>query len=327
MTSTSETDRSPSADAELEQARQRWEAADSTRSTLMVTAVVLAGAAFVFSIVAIGLAWSHTPSKTAAPSSSQASAPAAPPSSQPAALAAFSAADIPVKLSEYKVALPSTTLTAGVKTLHITNDGAMQHELLVFHPSAPIDPNNLPTDNTGAISEDAPGVNKISDGDNINPGGAQTRTVDLTQPGTYVFVCNLPGHYKLGMRTIVTVAAPAEVPVALSEYKVALPSTTLTAGVKTLQITNDGAMEHELLVFHPSASIDPNNLPLDNTGAINEDAPGINKISDGDNIDPGGAQTRTVNLSQPGTYVFVCNLPGHYKLGMRTIVTVTAPPS
>jgi uncharacterized cupredoxin-like copper-binding protein len=125
------------------------------------------------------------------------------------------------------------------------------------------------------------------------------------------------------MHTIVTVVAPAQVPVTLSDYKVALPSTTLTAGVKTLQITNAGAMQHELLVFHPSASIDPNNLPTDSNGGINEDAPGINKISDGDNIDPAGTQTRTVDLTQPGTYVFVCNLPGHYKLGMHTIVTVS----
>jgi uncharacterized cupredoxin-like copper-binding protein len=212
VTSTSENDSRPSAgnaadaDSELALARQRWEAADTTRSTLMVIAVVMAGAAFVFSIVAIGLAWTHTPSKSAAPSGSQPPAPATPPSSQPAALAAFSAADVAVKLSEYKVALPSTTLTAGAKTLHITNDGAMQHELLVFHPSASIDPNNLPTDSNGAINEDAPGINKISDGDNIDPTGTQTRTVDLTQPGTYVFVCNLPGHYKLGMHTIVTVS-------------------------------------------------------------------------------------------------------------------------
>jgi uncharacterized cupredoxin-like copper-binding protein len=175
----------------------------------MVIAVVLAGAAFIFSIVAIGLAWTHNPSKVAAPSGSQPTAPTAPPSSQPAALAAFSAADVPVKLSEYKVALPATTLTAGVKTLQIANGGTMQHELLVFHPSASIDPNNLPTDANGEINEDAPGINKISDGDNIHPTGTQTRTVDLTQPGTYVFVCNLPGHYKLGMHTIVTVAAPS----------------------------------------------------------------------------------------------------------------------
>lgn len=53
--------------------------------------------------------------------------------------------------------------------------------------------------------EEAPGVNKISDGDNIAPGATQTRSIDLSQPGTYLFVCNLPGHFKAGMSQVITV--------------------------------------------------------------------------------------------------------------------------
>jgi uncharacterized cupredoxin-like copper-binding protein len=66
----------------------------------------------------------------------------------------------------------------------------------------------------------------------------------------------------------------------------------------------------------------PAQLPLAADGNIAENAPGLNKISDGDNIDPSKGQTRTIDLSQPGTYVFVCNLPGHYRAGMFTQVTV-----
>ncbi len=50
---------------------------------------------------------------------------------------------------------------------------------------------------------------------------------------------------------------------------------------------------------------------------------GITLVSDGDNIDPGGTQTRTVDLTQPGSYLFVCNIPGHFKAGMFSAVTVT----
>ena len=114
----------------------------------------------------------------------------------------------------------------------------------------------------------------------------------------------------------------ANVPVTTNDYNVTLPSTTLTTGTKTLQITNKGAVAHELLVFHPDATINPAQLPLDAAGDIEEEAAGVNKISDGDNIDPGASQTRQLDLSQPGTYVFVCNLPGHYKLGMWKVVTV-----
>ena len=50
---------------------------------------------------------------------------------------------------------------------------------------------------------------------------------------------------------------------------------------------------------------------------------GVTLLSDGDNIDPNGTQTRTVDLSQAGTYLFVCNIPGHFKAGMYTVVTVS----
>ena len=41
----------------------------------------------------------------------------------------------------------------------------------------------------------------FSDGENIDPSGSQARTVDLA-PGTYLFVCNIPGHFKNGMFTV-----------------------------------------------------------------------------------------------------------------------------
>jgi uncharacterized cupredoxin-like copper-binding protein len=46
--------------------------------------------------------------------------------------------------------------------------------------------------------------------------------------------------------------------------------------------------------------------------------------SDGDNIDPGRLQARTVDLTQPGTYVLLCNLPNHFKSGMYATITVTS---
>jgi uncharacterized cupredoxin-like copper-binding protein len=92
------------------------------------------------------------------------------------------------------------------------------------------------------------------------------------------------------------------------------------AGKHEYTIINSGTVQHELLVFH--TTIDPARLPLGPDGNIDENAPGVDKISDGDNIDPGKGQTRTIDLSIPGIYVFVCNLPGHYKSGMFTKVTV-----
>ena len=118
----------------------------------------------------------------------------------------------------------------------------------------------------------------------------------------------------------ITPASSDALPVAVSEFKVTvLPSTTLTAEYKSLIITNTGTVPHELLVFR--SALAPPDYPLLG-GNIAEDATSITKVSDGDNIDPGKTQIRTIDLSLPGTYLFVCNLPGHFHAGMHTTITV-----
>ena len=82
-------------------------------------------------------------------------------------------------------------------TSKAANFGTIQHELLVF--KSDLAAIWLPIDQDGNIIEDGPGITLVSDGDNFDPGTTQARTVDLTQPGTYLFVCNIPGHFKAGM--------------------------------------------------------------------------------------------------------------------------------
>ena len=108
--------------------------------------------------------------------------------------------------------------------------------------------------------------------------------------------------------------------VSLTEWKLDVPA-TFPAKSTTFQITNTGSVQHEVLVF--KSDLNPSQYPTDATGAIQEDGPGITKISDGDNLDPGKSQSRAIDLSKPGTYLFVCNLPGHFKQGMFTQVTVS----
>jgi len=107
--------------------------------------------------------------------------------------------------------------------------------------------------------------------------------------------------------------------VSLTEWKVMMPS-TVKAGKATFTIANAGTTAHELLVF--KSDLAPSAYPTNTAGAIVEDGAGVTLLSDGDNIDPGKTQTRTVDLA-PGTYLFVCNIPGHYPQGMFTVVTVT----
>jgi len=110
------------------------------------------------------------------------------------------APDTTINLAEWTVTA-ATTFKAGSVTFTIKNDGTIQHELLVF--KSKLAPTAYPTA-SGDIVEDGPGIDLLSDGDNIDVGGTQQRTVELT-PGTYLFVCNIPGHFKNGMFTVVTV--------------------------------------------------------------------------------------------------------------------------
>jgi uncharacterized cupredoxin-like copper-binding protein len=119
--------------------------------------------------------------------------------------------------------------------------------------------------------------------------------------------------------TVATTNPASPGPVALSEFKVQTAATAVAAGKVTFQISNAGKVQHELLVFR--SNLAPSAYPLKD-GNIDEEGTGITKVSDGDNLDPGTTQTRTVDLNQPGTYLFVCNLPGHFKAGMYQVVTV-----
>jgi len=228
-------------------------------------------------------------------------------------------ADVAIHLSEWSVGVP-TTIAAGTVNLSITNIGKIQHELLVF--KSDLAPSTFPLDSHGNIIEDGPGINLVSDGENIDPGAMQSRKVDLSKPGQYIFVCNIPGHFHAGMFTVVSVTPtpPAiYIPVALNEWHVAVPS-TITAGKVSIEAANFGTIEHELLVF--KSELAPSAYPVDKDGNIVEDGAGINLLSDGDNIKSKGTQVRSVDLTQPGTYLFVCNIPGHFKAGMYTVVTV-----
>ena len=260
--------------------------------------------------------------QTALPTSAQTSQPpAAPTPGSSGGPIGIPPAGTAIYVSEWSVGLP-TSMLAGQRNFAITNIGTIQHELLVF--KSDLSPSAYPVDSKGNVIEDGPGITLVSRGDKIDPGNTQARTVDLTQPGTYLFVCNIPGHFKTGMFRVVTVtpssAEQVYIPAALSEWHVAVPP-TIKAGTVNLEAANFGTIQHELLVF--KSDLAPSAYPVDDKGHIIENGAGITLVSDGDNIDPGKTQARTVDLTQPGTYLFVCNIPGHFKAGMFSVVTVT----
>jgi uncharacterized cupredoxin-like copper-binding protein len=288
----------------------------SAAMTLAFGTVVLALFAATAIVVALFVAHPKSTVATAAPSSDTATN-----ATTTAPLDASAATTLAVNLKEFSITSSVDTIPPGVKTLAITNSGSTQHELLVFHSD--LDPSAYPIDAaTGDINEDGAGISKISDGDNLDPGSSTTRAIDLSQPGTYSFVCNLPGHFRQGMvKELVVAPTLPSAALTLTDFKVGTGSEHFTPGSYDFSIANGGPSQHELLVFRTTLA--PQDLPKQSDGSVQENGSGVDKISDGDNIDPGKIQDRVVDLSQPGTYVFLCNLPGHYANGMYAVVNVS----
>lgn len=107
------------------------------------------------------------------------------------------AKSVTVDATEYAFDPPTLTADAGKVSITLANKGKIPHELVVLKTDEA--PGAL-TVSGGRVSEDA-AVGEVSETDG---GSAKTKTFDL-KAGRYVYVCNIPGHYKDGMRGALTV--------------------------------------------------------------------------------------------------------------------------
>lgn len=103
-------------------------------------------------------------------------------------------------------------------------------------------------------------------------------------------------------------------------FKILMP-TSLTEGKHTIGLTNNGTVDHEVVLF--KTDLPANALPLEANGDVNEDSPQLTNVADsGEPLKAGGTTSFKTTALTPGHYVAVCNLPGHYRLGMKLTVTV-----
>lgn len=105
-----------------------------------------------------------------------------------------------VSLVEWDVQLDSTSLSAGSYTFNVSNDGSMPHELVIIQTDTPLGD----LEATGGILNEAAVGTVVGEVENINANASAPLNVDL-DAGNYVFICNIPGHFGLGMATAVTV--------------------------------------------------------------------------------------------------------------------------
>ncbi|MCB1501406.1 MAG: hypothetical protein KDK07_16745 [Bauldia sp.] len=92
------------------------------------------------------------------------------------------------------------------------------------------------------------------------------------------------------------------------------------AGDVTFKVTNSSKdTVHEMLVLPIST---PGQAPtyVENESRIDEEAAGhLGEVAE---LDPGQSGALTLDL-EPGEYLLVCNIPGHYMAGMWQVFTVT----
>jgi uncharacterized cupredoxin-like copper-binding protein len=103
---------------------------------------------------------------------------------------------------DFAITLDTTTAKAGSVTFDITNQGPSTHEFVVLKSDLPAD--QLPTTDEGTVDEKAEGLEDVDEVEDLAAGSSQTLTANL-DPGNYVVICNLPGHYQQGMNAELTV--------------------------------------------------------------------------------------------------------------------------
>jgi uncharacterized cupredoxin-like copper-binding protein len=262
---------------------------------------------------------------------------------------------------KYFLTVDKATVPAGEITFVIDNVGTVHHEMAIFKTDLPAD--KLPMTEENEVDEEKGGLlteavyatplrgdedHRIRDGRGVN------FTITL-QPGKYVLLCNLAGHYAAGQFVAFTVTGehvetttPAEEPtppaadatvkgtpvaVKLGEsgkkYFVSVDKATVPAGETTFVIDNAGTIHHEFAIF--KTDLPAGKLPLTEENTVDEDAAGLlaeavyNKPLRGDEdhrIRAGRGVNFTIDL-QPGNYVLLCNLEGHYANGQFVQFTVT----
>ena len=121
-----------------------------------------------------------------------------------------------------------------------------------------------------------------------------------------------------------TATAPADgdddggsVDVALADDLTITPSVgSIAAGTVTFNVTNAGSDIHNFRVIRSDLAIDA--LPID-AGAVDEGS--VDVRGSAADLSGGGTETVEVDL-EAGSYVLICNVPGHYLGGMRVAFTV-----
>jgi uncharacterized cupredoxin-like copper-binding protein len=214
------------------------------------------------------------------------------------------------------ISLDRYSVPAGTVRFLVTNAGQTTHELVVLKTDLPADQLVADPDEAGKVEE------QVHMGETGDIAGGRFSGLELQLgPGNYVIICNELGHYMAGMRIAFTVYQPF-VNVSLDDHMtITLDRTTIYAGPIVFAVSNRGEVIHEFVVLQTSTSPDAMQPDPDEAGKIIEEA----NIGEIDGVPAGRFSGLALDLA-PGTYLLICNEPGHFAAGMYVQFTVLASP-
>jgi len=115
------------------------------------------------------------------------------------AVAPTSGGTINATLTDMKIAVDRSSISAGPVTFVVKNSGAVEHELVVIKTDIAQDKIVAGTE-AGKVDE----TGNLGETGDVVAGGSNTFTVALPA-GHYVLICNEVGHYGMGMHMGFTV--------------------------------------------------------------------------------------------------------------------------
>lgn len=107
-----------------------------------------------------------------------------------------------------------------------------------------------------------------------------------------------------------------------SAMSLKLDQQTVSAGTVTFKVHNAAiGEEHEMLLVRLNSANEKINVVATKHRVDEEQINSLGEVAD---LAPGSDGQMTADL-QPGTYLLLCNIKGHYEAGMQARLTVLAP--
>jgi uncharacterized cupredoxin-like copper-binding protein len=234
-----------------------------------------------------------------------------------------------------------------VLTVRFTNPAPLPHSWVLVQPGQEAAVN----DAAAAKNGDATGIEGvIAASPVLNGNGEATVDISALEPGSYPYICTVPGHFSAGMVGTLTVgggtaggdnqntggataggdnqnaggaepAAGGQLPVAADPAALKFEQESLTGKAGQgfqVAFNNPSALQHNWVLVEPGQE----QAVADAAAAKNGDPTGVTGVIVGTMPIANSSATVDVPPREAGTYPYICTVPGHYAAGMKGTLTI-----